>query len=117
MLAGGYDTAEIAMEQRKARSTVAMQSRCILGRLGARNMAHATAIGFVNGLLDERDLQAGVESVPRRRPKIRGVKLRTEPLLPEYVNANGAQSDAGQPGHDRCRRGHEFTPENTIISS
>ena len=107
MLAGGFSTAEIATEQGKARSTVAMQSRCILARLGARNIAHATAIGFVNGLLDERDLEAGVESVPRKRPNVFGVKVRTRPLLPEPSGRTATElcrSPRGEPNAAALRR-------------
>jgi DNA-binding CsgD family transcriptional regulator len=104
LLAGGFSTAEIATQMRKARGTVAMQSRCILARLGAVNIAHATAIGFVNGLVDERDLETGVDSVPRQRPNIRGVKLRTRPLLPEHERERQRRRSAKLHEGPRARR-------------
>jgi DNA-binding CsgD family transcriptional regulator len=111
LLAGGFDTGQIATQLRKARGTVAMQSRCILARLGAVNIAHATAIGFVNGLIDERDLETGVESVTRQRPNIRGLQLRTQPLVPEHVSANGngaVQRNRANQVEGRTRTAPEF---------
>jgi DNA-binding CsgD family transcriptional regulator len=90
LLAGGWSTLEIAEKLGKARGTVAMQSRCILARLGAVNIQHATAIGFLLGLVDERDLEAGAARTPRQRPNvIPSVRPRETPLLPEHVSANG----------------------------
>jgi DNA-binding CsgD family transcriptional regulator len=90
-LAGGFDTAEIAQRRGRARGTIAMQSRCVLARLGARNLAHAMVIACMNGLVDERDLEAGAARTSRQRPNvIPSVRPREKPLLPEHVGANGS---------------------------
>jgi hypothetical protein len=99
LLAAGWNTAEIAETLGKSRSTVQLQSRFCLFRLGAVNIPHAVALAY--GL---RIVSAAPP--PRRRWIPRGPKPGAKGLLPGQAaqHARAIAAHAGTSSRPRTRQ-------------